>query len=856
MKVRVDSMAWLSKADLTTSALQALRQSLTIVPKKFAEYEDDDEDGPLFLFRETETEFGMPREYFLANKKPHHEVDLETTEGNLADWPGALTFNPERKLRQQQTEAVGAVVTGFRADKLGGIVKACPGFGKCLRGDCWTVDQRTGERRRLDELVGQIPLVPSLSETGSIVAAESSRVWCSGYKPCLRLTLASGQSIVGSEDHPVLTQRGYVRLSALVASDFVGTARQVPAPERVLETTDAEAALVGALLADGRTKATITYHKGDRSLVDLVIKLASELPEFEGVGVDYFDRGCHTVSLLGIHNIAKKWGIRDLSKDKRVPTAFFGLSNTQLGMFLRWLYTDAHVAARARGPALIELTLASEGLIDDVQYLLKRFGIRSAKYYKRATIRGVDGTAECYDAWRLTVSGRQDLELFMTHIGPIPGKIAACAALAAKVAATKANTSYDVAPVDCESIAELNKCSVKSSWKRLLSSHGIGRERFKRVAAKVGYQGPILDLVNADLVWERIRSITEEGTFPVYDLTVPATHNAIVGGIVVHNTVIGCAVAAEMGVPTLVVVHKTFLLNQWKERIEEYLPGAKVGIARQKRCDFRGKHVVIGMIHSLVRDKYPKEFYEHFGLVITDEVHRLGARTFSLMPERFRARWRLALSATPRRKDGCENVFYYHEGPIVYEATERRLKPLIKRVYSSFRLVQTPSFNPKLAPESLVLSFLCANEPRNRKIVELAIEALHTGRKLLILSKRINHLNRLDAMLRQEWESRKLGPPPSIDYYIGGRSEEALYKASFARVIFATSQFASEGLDVPALDTLFLVIPMSDVEQAVGRICREFEGKRTPIVVDVRDDMVGRFKGYGANRDRLYERIS
>jgi superfamily II DNA or RNA helicase len=321
------------------------------------------------------------------------------------------------------------------------------------------------------------------------------------------------------------------------------------------------------------------------------------------------------------------------------------------------------------------------------------------------------------------------------------------------------------------------------------------------------------------------------------------------------KTAYACSLIEKLQVPTLVIVHKEFLMSQWMERIAEFLPGAKVGIVQQRRCEYKGNHIVIGMVHSLASGDYPKEFYSWPGLLIFDEVHRIGARTWAPVPPLFSAKYRLGLSATPRRKDGAENVFRYHLGPVLFHAKEQRLKPVIKRVYTKFRLVKTPNFNPSLAPESLILRFLCANEQRNRRIVELAVEAVKAGRKLLVLSKRINHLNRLEADFHREWQEGRNGKAVKTGYYIGGMTEEQRFDASFAQVIFATAQFAAEGLDVPALDTLFLVSPISDVEQAVGRILRPYEGKKGPIVVDFRDDLVRMFETMGERRDQLYARI-
>jgi superfamily II DNA or RNA helicase len=322
------------------------------------------------------------------------------------------------------------------------------------------------------------------------------------------------------------------------------------------------------------------------------------------------------------------------------------------------------------------------------------------------------------------------------------------------------------------------------------------------------------------------------------------------------KTALGCALIAELQIPTLVVVHKEFLMSQWMERIAEFLPGAQVGIAQQETCDYKDKHIVVGMVHSLAKGEYPKSFFNWPTLMIVDEVHRIGARSWAPVPPMFNARWRIGLTATPRRKDGADNVFKYHLGPILFHAKEQRLKPLIKRVYTKFHLVKTQNFNPAIAPESLILGLLCANEQRNRRIIELAIEAVKAGRKILILSKRLKHLNRLEADFHREWKEGGHGKAVATGYYIGGMSEEARFEASFARVLFATAQFAAEGLDIPALDTLFLVNPMSDVEQAVGRILRPVEGKKPPIVVDFRDDLIGLYAAFGEKRDQLYARIA
>ena len=319
------------------------------------------------------------------------------------------------------------------------------------------------------------------------------------------------------------------------------------------------------------------------------------------------------------------------------------------------------------------------------------------------------------------------------------------------------------------------------------------------------------------------------------------------------KTVVACSIIAALKMPTLIVVHKEFLLNQWRERIKQFLPNARIGHVQQDILDYRDKHIVLGMVHTLSGKDYSKEFYEYFGLSITDEVHHMAARTFSKVPPKFPTTLNLGLSATPRRKDGTEDVFFHHIGPVIHTAKEVRLTPKVKRVWTSFSLVKTDKFNPNLAPRYLLLRLLCAAPRRNAQIVEMMIQALKAGRKLLVLSERLNHLDKLGKMLLACWRPED-GSEPTIGKYVGGMSEEALDASATKDVILATSQLAQEGLDIPALDTLFITTPMTDVEQACGRCLREYAGKKDPMIVDFRDDHISQFERQGRARDRFYSR--
>ena len=320
------------------------------------------------------------------------------------------------------------------------------------------------------------------------------------------------------------------------------------------------------------------------------------------------------------------------------------------------------------------------------------------------------------------------------------------------------------------------------------------------------------------------------------------------------KTIAAIALIAKLQCPAIVVVHKKFLLKQWKERLQECLPDAPIGIVQGKKCDYADKAVVIAMVHTLARRNYPPEFYKHFGLFIVDETHRVAARTWSVVPGQFPTQYRLGITATPRRRDRAEAVFFHHLGSVAFESQEPRMLFQVKRVTTAFRLYRTDDFDPDSLEKEQILRYLCVNRKRNIQIVDLLFEALAAGRKILLLSERLNHLRRLHKMLttHQKWEEFK---SRGVGYYVGGMSDKALDKSEECGVILATPQFASEGLDIPAVDTVFIVTPLGDCEQSVGRAQRPHPDKKNPIIVDFRDPEVPVCESFYQYREEIYQKL-
>ena len=112
-------------------------------------------------------------------------------------------------------------------------------------------------------------------------------------------------------------------------------------------------------------------------------------------------------------------------------------------------------------------------------------------------------------------------------------------------------------------------------------------------------------------------------------------------------------------------------MTQWRDRILEFLPSARIGKIQQDTIDIEDKDIVLAMVQSLSMKEYPEDTFESFGLVIFDECHHLGAEVFSKCMAKVQSKYMLGLSATPNRKDGLRKVFEWYIGDIAYMTKEK-----------------------------------------------------------------------------------------------------------------------------------------------------------------------------------------
>lgn len=338
-----------------------------------------------------------------------------------------------------------------------------------------------------------------------------------------------------------------------------------------------------------------------------------------------------------------------------------------------------------------------------------------------------------------------------------------------------------------------------------------------------------------------------------YGFTIDGNRRFVLGDCsVTHNTVMALYITSKLAVKTLVVVHKEFLLNQWKERIGQFLPDARVGFIKGPVCDVENKDIVIGSLQSLSMKKFPKEVFSGFGFVIYDEVHHCAAQVFSRVFYKVTTQYTLGLSATVQRKDGLTKVFKWHIGDIVYKNKKKVpdvMKIITKEYYHpdhNYSRVHS-MFNNK-PNMSKMINNICDFMPRTEFIIDCLQEVMKSepNRKVLILSDRRNHLIAFSQVLT----ARGL----TWGYYFGGLKKEVLDESETKQVLLGTYAYVSEGFDMKGLNTLILASPKSDIIQSVGRITRDKPEDRVyqALVIDIVDNF-SIFPSQARKRMKYYE---
>ena len=327
------------------------------------------------------------------------------------------------------------------------------------------------------------------------------------------------------------------------------------------------------------------------------------------------------------------------------------------------------------------------------------------------------------------------------------------------------------------------------------------------------------------------------------------------------KTVVALHLAARMGGRALVLCHKSCLMEQWQERIAQYLPAVQVGVIQGGRAEVGPEFsVVVGMLQSVYSHKYEAGVLTGFTTLIVDEAHHVPAATFLEAVGKVSCDVTLALTATPNRRDGLSRLLYAAMGDIAFRVE----RPPMEGIVSISTLPCSPSVVERhirrgansVVNISRLISEITADVQRTHAIVEDIISLLETDgkRHVIVLSDRTAHLKEMRRQLLARGHA-SFGEclHGGARLLIGSTKSKDRESALSAKVVLTTFAFSQEGIDKPHLDTLVIASPKGDVVQALGRILRQHPDKATPLVIDYRESVNSQIMfGLFAKRQKIY----
>lgn len=325
------------------------------------------------------------------------------------------------------------------------------------------------------------------------------------------------------------------------------------------------------------------------------------------------------------------------------------------------------------------------------------------------------------------------------------------------------------------------------------------------------------------------------------------------------KTVMGLKMLELLGRTALIIVPKSDLVGQWKDRILSFtnLKESDIGIVEGGKSSYNGKKIVIGLVHSIIIDRIATpEFKKYFGVVLFDECDSsVPPKTFSCAAGMFPAKYRIGMTASRTRADGLHVIFEESLAQFHIKCfNTKTLSPTVVLHYFRESSGTIPSYLKNMQRRGALISMLCSNPVRNAVIADYASRSYNSGRSTLIISDRKEQLQIIKNLLIKSFKI----DPTTIGYFVRSLNGKMLKQsdkentADKCKIILATYGMMNRGTDIPRLETLILGSIRSDMRQVSGRIERFLEDKQSPVIVDIVDTAYKETKNSAKARIQFY----
>ena len=345
------------------------------------------------------------------------------------------------------------------------------------------------------------------------------------------------------------------------------------------------------------------------------------------------------------------------------------------------------------------------------------------------------------------------------------------------------------------------------------------------------------------------------------------------------KTVVCCDMIARRGISTLILVDRADLMNQWIKRLDEFLDideelpeyQTKTGRTRKRKSligNLQGAHdtltgiVDVAMIRSLKKKDGFHPMLKEYAQVYFDECHHAASDSAIEVLQEINAKYVYGVTATPKRGDGKEKINEFLLGPIRYRFTAKdraEEQNIDHLVYPRFTRTVKPHHLSKTPYGNDAYKLIRNNDVRDEQIIRDVADCVQAGRTPVVLTKYVDHANKLSERLKKYADRLIL-----LTGANGTKVRRAQVKElnevddSDSLILVGTGSLLGEGFDFPRLDTLFMATPVSGenvVEQHVGRLNRDYDGKENVIVYDYVDSHIPKFDKMYAARLKAYKKI-
>ena len=345
------------------------------------------------------------------------------------------------------------------------------------------------------------------------------------------------------------------------------------------------------------------------------------------------------------------------------------------------------------------------------------------------------------------------------------------------------------------------------------------------------------------------------------------------------KTVVCCDMIARRGISTLILVDRADLMNQWIKRLDEFLDideelpeyQTKTGRTRKRKSligNLQGAHdtltgiVDVAMIRSLKKKDGFHPMLKEYAQVYFDECHHAASESAIEVLQEINAKYVYGVTATPKRGDGKEKINEFLLGPIRYRFTAKdraEEQNIDHLVYPRFTRTVKPHHLSKTPYGNDAYELIRNNDVRDEQIIRDVADCVKAGRTPVVLTKYVDHANKLSERLKKYADRLIL-----LTGANGTKVRRAQVKElnevddSDRLILVGTGSLLGEGFDFPRLDTLFMATPVSGenvVEQYVGRLNRDYDGKENVIVYDYVDSHIPKFDKMYAARLKAYKKI-